>query len=159
MRGFQPVQCHGGLAAHQVQTRHAQGIAVVLDQPLTALVGLDGHCAACRVCTHPFDADRAAARAHVPKQLPRLRGQPAQGDGAHIALGQLAVMPVGVIGQACQTVQARRFGRCHALDGHQVERGRLPVLPRGCMPVQLALSLATQVFEDPQAAGAETPFA
>lgn len=68
---FQALQCRWRLAADQLQAGYTQRVTVVFDETLAAFVGLDGQGAAGRVGAHPFDANRAAARAHVPQQLHR----------------------------------------------------------------------------------------
>ncbi|MNZ63332.1 hypothetical protein D3C78_814770 [compost metagenome] len=106
IRPLQPGQCLRRAAANQLQAGNAEGIAVVFDQRLSARICLDGQCAATGVGAHPFDADRTAAGADIPQQFAGDRGQAREGDGAHIALGQLAVVPEGGVRQAGQSRQA-----------------------------------------------------
>jgi hypothetical protein len=75
-----------------LQTGHAKGVAVVFDQALAACIGFNRQSAAARVGAHPFDADGAAACAHVPEQFAGHGREAGEGHGAHVALGQLAVM-------------------------------------------------------------------
>ena len=49
---------------------------------------------------HPLDGDRAAAGADIPQALTRQRRERPQRYRAHLALGELAVMAEGVVGQA-----------------------------------------------------------
>ena len=60
---------------------------------------LDRDRAAGGVRPHPLDADRARAGADVPQQLAGQRREPGERDRADVALGQLAVVLVGVVGQ------------------------------------------------------------
>ncbi|MNW04360.1 hypothetical protein D3C71_2004410 [compost metagenome] len=78
-----------------MQAWDAESIAVVFDQRLAAIIRLDGQGATTWVSAHPFDADRTAAGTDVPQQLAGDRCQAREGDGAHIAFGQLAVVLEG----------------------------------------------------------------
>ncbi|MNH29045.1 hypothetical protein D3C79_892530 [compost metagenome] len=102
IRTFKPCQCLRRTAADQLQAGHAEGVTVVLDQLLAAVIGFDGKRPATGVGTHPFDTDRTGAGADVPQEFPRGRGEAGEGDGAHVAFGQLAVVLEGRVGQAGQ---------------------------------------------------------
>src|SRR3546814_9262052 len=89
--------------------------------PLAAFVGLDGQGSATGVGAHPFDTDGAAARPHIPEQFSGHRGQAGEGNGAHVALGQLAVMLKRSVRQTGQARQPQRRGSGPAFDGRSEE--------------------------------------
>ncbi|MNP40196.1 hypothetical protein D3C76_1338160 [compost metagenome] len=142
-----------------MQAGNAEGIAVVFDQRLSAFIGLDGQCATTGVGAHPFDADRAAAGADVPQQFAGDRRQARKGDGTHIALGQLAVVLEGGVGQPGQSGQARCIGFSHALDGDQVQVGDRWIAPVAGDTFDTPLGFAAQVFQHGESARAVATFA
>ncbi len=87
---------------------------------LALVVGFDGDRPATGVRAHPFDADGAAAGADVPEQLAGAGRQARQGHGADVALGQLAVVAIGFVGQARGQRQAHGAGAGAAFHRHQV---------------------------------------
>ncbi|MNS05953.1 hypothetical protein D3C72_373680 [compost metagenome] len=123
VRAFQPRECLRCLATNQLQTGHAQCIAVVLDQLLATIIGFDGQGAAARMRTHPLDTDRTAAGADIPKQFAGGRGEAGEGDGAHVAFGQLAVMLEGRIRQSGETRKAQGLCVGQTFDGDDIEVG------------------------------------
>src|SRR3546814_8348109 len=74
---------------------------------------LDGDGTVQRSGPHPLDRDRAAAGADVPEQLAGMRGQRRQGDRPDLALGELAVVPEDVVGQAAEDRKSTRLNSSH----------------------------------------------
>ncbi|MOA15832.1 hypothetical protein D3C78_1360140 [compost metagenome] len=159
VRAFQPRECLRCLATNQLQTGHAQCIAVVLDQLLATIIGFDGQGAAARMRTHPLDTDRTAAGADIPEQLAGGRGEAGEGDGAHVAFGQLAVMFEGGVRQTGQARQARcrRFGP--AFDGDQVQVGDGVIGPLRGATVDPSFRRTAQMLQHGHGARAEAALA
>ena len=95
VRAFESDQGLWCLATNQLQTGDAEGIAVVFNQQLPTFIRFDGQHPATRVSAHPFNTDRTAASADIPQQFAGCRCEAGEGDGAHVALGQLAVVLEG----------------------------------------------------------------
>ena len=98
-----------------------------------AASALDGDRPARPVRAQPLDPDRPVARPDVPQQLAGPRREVGEGDGADLALGELPVVVVGVVGQARHLGADRRIGVGDARDGDDVERvaGRVRPVARG----------------------------
>ncbi len=107
------------------------------------------------MAARPFDADGAAAGAHVPQQFAGAGGQARQGHGAHVALGQLTVVAIGVVRQARGEGQAGLTGLAQDLDGHQVERRRLCQRPGLGAAGDASLRRTAQMLQHLQLAGAK----
>ncbi|MNF59901.1 hypothetical protein D3C81_802110 [compost metagenome] len=108
---------------------------------------------------HPFDADRATAGTDIPQQFAGDRGQTCEGDGAHIAFGQLTVVPEGGVRQSGQSGQARCIRFSDTFDGDQVQVGDQRGVPVAGNAVDTPLGFAAQVFQHGETAGAEASFA
>ncbi len=122
---------------------------------LALVVGFDGDRPATGVRAHPFDADGAATGADVPEQLAWAGRQARQGHGADVALGQLAVVAIGLVGQARGQRQAHGAGAGAAFHRHQVEIGGARQRPVAGEAVETALERPAEVFQHAQATGAE----
>lgn len=122
---------------------------------LALVVGFDGDRPATGVRAHPFDADGAATGADVPEQLAGAGRQVRQGHGADVALGQLAVVAIGFVGQARGQRQAHGAGAGAAFHRHQVEIGGARQRPVAGEAVETALERPAEVFQHAQATGAE----
>ncbi|MET3249123.1 hypothetical protein ABIE53_005933 [Burkholderia sp. OAS925] len=155
IRRRQPVECFRRAARDELQTRHAQRVAIVFDKALPLRVRFNGNRAASRMRAHPFDADRAAARAHVPQQFAGRRGEARERDRAHIAFGQLAIVAKRVIGQAASERQTRRAIRRAAFERDQVQRGNVARGPLIRAAVDAPLRVAAEMFEHGHARRAE----
>ena len=115
---------------------------------------LDGDRPAGPVGTQPLDRDRPVARADVPQQLAGPRPEVRERDGADLALGELPVVVVGVVGQARHLGADRRTGVGDAGDGDDVQRVAGRVRPVAGGPVAPcarpdAPSWASTVIADP----------
>ena len=139
-------------ADHGQPVGHAEGEGVALDPVGARGVGLDrrsrGRSRSAR--SHSI-ADRAAARADVPQQRAGRRRERGERDRADVALGQLPVGLVGVVGQAGHERAQRSVAD---LDRHRVERvgGRVEAL-RGRLGD--ALAGRAELLEDDEARAAE----
>ena len=80
----------GTPSAAALRGGHARGARLALERDRRDAAG----------GAHPFDADRAAAGADIPRAAPRMRHELGERERAHLALGQLAVMLEGVVRQA-----------------------------------------------------------
>ncbi|MCY1417327.1 hypothetical protein D9M71_328590 [compost metagenome] len=159
IRLLQTGQRFGSVTGDQLQLGNAERVAVVRDQLLAAFVGFDGDRPAARVAAQPFDGDRAAAGADVPQQLAGTRCQARQGDGAHVAFGQLSVVAVGVVGQATGQRQRLGAGICPAFHRQQIEGGGFRQAPAFGQAIDAPLQRSAEVFQHAQAAGAEATLA
>ena len=119
-----PSSASGARPSHHPQTRHPERVGVGRDARRAGGVGLHGHGPAGRVRPQPFQRDRAVARADVPQQLAAPRPEQRERDGADLALGELAVVVVGVVGQA--------RGRAPGPVPTQVSATRFNGSPGGC---------------------------
>ena len=73
---------------------------VLFHKSAALAVGLNGENLSLGPCAQPFQPNRAAARADVPQPAAGCSQQRRQADSPHLALGQLAVVAEGAVGQA-----------------------------------------------------------
>ncbi|KGW79258.1 hypothetical protein Y046_3851 [Burkholderia pseudomallei MSHR2990] len=137
----------GRAARDELERRHAERVAVVLDEALPVRMRLDRDRPATRVRAHPFDTDRPAARADVPQQFARRGREPRERERAQIALRDLAVVAIRVVRQARGERQARRVGARAAFDRDDVQRGRARVAPGIGARVETPLERAAEMLE------------
>ena len=90
---------------------HLQALALALEGDGLGIAG----------GAHPLDGDRAAAGADIPEQRAGIGRELGERRGADLALGQLAIVDEGVVGQAGDRWQQRRAGIGDAIDGEDVE--------------------------------------
>ena len=121
-RGRSSSAC-GRLAVTTRERRDAEAQRVAGDARRAVVAGLDGDRAVGRVGEHPFDRDRAGARADVPQQLAAPRRERRERDRADVALGDLAVMLEPVVRQARRARQDARVAVGDDLERDRVERG------------------------------------
>ena len=83
---------------------------VLFHEAATLAVGLNGENLSLGPCAQPFQPNRAAARTDVPQPAAGCSQQRRQADGPHLALGQLAVVAEGAVGQAEGLMRAGQSG-------------------------------------------------
>ena len=97
-------------------------------------------------------------RPDVPQERPGCRLQSGQRDGAHFALGQLAVVDKGIVGQAGRARQYPRRLVGYAFDGESVQAGAGRGWQLACSEAQPAFLFTAHVFKDVEAAFAKSAF-
>jgi hypothetical protein len=93
--------CKGGWRSplDDLQVWYTEPRGIFQDSSCTVCSRFEGDAGARGVKTHPLDPNRSSTRAYVPEGLVWKRSESCQRNGAHLALGQLAIGIKGVVGQ------------------------------------------------------------
>ena len=144
------------LAVDDRELRGAQAIGVARDRRASLLILLHGDRLAAAGAAQPFDGNGAAAGADVPETLAGKRHQAGERGGAHLALGERALVDLeGAVGQARRGAVDRAVGAGDALDRDGVERCEAALRPGRRGALGDALGRPIQVLEHPKPARAE----
>ena len=108
-------------ALDDLELRHAERCGVARDARRAVRPRLDGDRRGSRMAKHPFDADRARARADIPQHLATARRERRERHGADVALGDLPVMLEHLVGEAAAQRHDLGAGLRHDLDADRVQ--------------------------------------
>ena len=146
-RRRQAVERLGCRAEHDAQLRDAERGGVARDHRGARRIALDRDGRAALAVAQPFDRDRAATGADIPQGFAGQWGERREGRGAHLALGQLAVMLEDVVGKPGEPRQCSGAAAGAAIDRDRVEVGNPPIAPACASSAMIGFSAAAEMGE------------
>ena len=141
-----------------LQSRHAERGGVAADAGRAVFAPLYGDGAHRRIRQHPFDRDRAGARADVPEQFAVARRQRRHRQRPDFAFGDLAVVVEQGVGKSGGARQHACIRRGVHIDREDVEGIGVAKIERCGMAAANPFARTAKCFEDGQARAAEARF-